>query len=109
MNGDVGVFANMDVTITVWTLRPLFEAQIAGFFDTAFVRDTRGRFYDSSRLDLERDLRFGSGIEVIGFPLFARSLFIRGSLGFDLREVWSGTDPLNNRAREIFIGLGHHY
>jgi len=109
MQGDLGIFANLDAIITVWTLEPLFEAQFGVFFDTALVRDLRGTFSDATGFDGERDLRFGSGIEVIGFPLFARSLYVRGSLGFDLREIADGTAPLDSDAREIFIGLGHHY
>ncbi|MFW5827639.1 MAG: hypothetical protein ACOCU4_06085 [Alkalispirochaeta sp.] len=109
MQGDLGVFANLDAVITVWTLEPIFEAQFGVFFDTALVRDLRGTFSDSTGFDSQRDLRFGSGIEVIGFPLFARSLYVRGSLGFDLREIADGTAPLDSDAREIFIGLGHHY
>lgn len=109
MNGDLGLFLNLDAVITVWTFRPIFEAQFGVFFDTALVRDLRGDFYESTAFDAERDLRFGSGIEVVGFPLFARSLYVRGSLGFDLREVAEGTSPLDGDAREIFIGLGHHY
>ena len=109
MNGDLGLFANLDAVITVWTLEPIFEAQFGVFFDTAMVRDLRGDFYDSTAFKLERDLRFGSGIEVVGFPLFARSLYVRGSLGFDLRKVAEGMSPLDGDAREIFIGLGHHY
>lgn len=108
MNGDVAAFLNLDAVVTFWTLEPIFEAQFGVFLDTAFVRDTRGTF-GSSALDLERDLRFGSGIEVIGFPLFARSLYVRGSLGFDIRTVLDGASPLSSEAREIFIGLGHHY
>ena len=108
MQGDVAAFLNLDALVTVWTLEPIFEAQFGVFLDTAFVRDTRGTF-GSSALDLERDLRFGSGIEVIGFPLFARSLYVRGSLGFDLRTMIDGASPLSSDAREIFIGLGHHY
>ncbi|MEX2442797.1 MAG: hypothetical protein WD492_04295 [Alkalispirochaeta sp.] len=109
MQGDLGIFANLDALITVWTLDPLFEAQFGVFFDTALVSDLQGDFYESTGFDSHRDLRFGSGIEVIGFPLFARSLYVRGSLGFDLREIADGAHPLDNNAREIFIGLGHHY
>lgn len=109
MNGDLAAFVNLDATVTVWTLRPIFEAQLGVFWDTALVRDTRGRFYDSRGFDAERDLRFGSGIEVIGFPLFARSLYVRGSLGFDVRDVMDGKSPLASGVRELFIGLGHHY
>lgn len=109
MNGDLGVFLNLDAVVTVWTLEPIFEAQFGVFFDVAYVRDLRGDFYESSSFDAERDLKYGAGIELIGFPLFARSLYLRGSLGFDLRRVAEGEDPLDGNVREIFIGLGHHY
>ncbi|MFP4153184.1 MAG: hypothetical protein ACLFSV_10100, partial [Alkalispirochaeta sp.] len=109
MNGDLGLFLNLDAVITVWTLEPIFEAQFGTFFDIAYVRDLRGDFYDETAFESERDLRYGAGIEIVGFPLFARSLYIRGSLGFDLFEINDGTDPLSSDAREIFIGLGHHY
>ncbi|MCG8478216.1 MAG: hypothetical protein MI724_03900, partial [Spirochaetales bacterium] len=109
MNGDLGVFLNLDAVVTFWTLEPIFEAQFGVFFDVAYVRDLRGDFYDTSSFNAERDLKYGAGIEIIGFPLFARSLYLRGSLGFDLRRVAEGEDPLDSDVREIFIGLGHHY
>ncbi|TVR71067.1 MAG: hypothetical protein EA427_04810 [Spirochaetaceae bacterium] len=109
MNGDLGVFLNLDISVTLWTLRPIFEMQIGTFFDVAYVADTRGDFYESTSFERERDLKFGSGIAVIGFPLFARSLFVRGSYGVDLDLVRKGMSPLDGRAREIFIGLGHYY
>ncbi len=109
MNGNLGLFLNLDAAVTVWTLEPIFEMQFGGFFDVAMVRDLRGDFYDDSSFNLNRDVKFGGGIEVIGFPLFARSLYIRGSYGVDLGEVADGTSPLDGQIREIFIGLGHHY
>lgn len=110
MNGDVGMILNLDSILTVWTLRPLFEAQVGLFFDTALVLDTRGDFDNDSAFVSDRDLRYGTGLEVVGFPLFARSLYIRGSYGFDVRDViQEGLSPLDSNVREIFIGLGHHY
>ena len=103
MVGDLGLFLNTDVALKVWTLEPLFEMQWALFFDTAMVTDT-GAAYDDSE-----DLRYGAGVEVIGFPLFARSLYLRGSLGFDINEIMEGVSWTNGNAREVFIGLGHHY
>ncbi|MDA3949843.1 MAG: hypothetical protein PF508_11550 [Spirochaeta sp.] len=109
MNGDLGLFLNLDAIITFWTLEPIFEAQFGTFFDIAYVRDLRGDFYEKTAFDASRDLRYGAGIEIVGFPLFARSLYVRGSLGFDLVEINEGAAPLSSDAREIFIGLGHHY
>jgi hypothetical protein len=87
MNGDLGVFLNLDTIITFWTLEPIFEAQFGAFFDIAYVRDLRGDFYEKTAFDSDRDLRYGAGIEIVGFPLFARSLYVRGSLGFDLVAI----------------------
>ncbi len=109
MNGDLGLFLNLDAVFTLWTLRPLFEAQVGAFFDVAYVRDLRGDFYTDKSFESKRDLRYGTGIEVVGFPLFARSLYIRASLGVDLYAVQDGAAPLSSEARELFIGLGHHY
>lgn len=109
MNGDLGLFLNLDAIITVWTFRPLFEAQFGTFFDVAYIRDLRGDFYEKRSFQSRRDLRYGAGIELVGFPLFARSLYVRGSLGFDLLAIEDGAAPLSSEAREIFIGLGHHY
>lgn len=109
MKGDLGLYLNLDVSATFWTLRPLFEAQAGTFVDIAFVRDLRGAFYGSTAFDAARDLRVATGIEFIAFPLFARSLYLRGSFGFDVRRVLEGASPLDSEVREIFIGVGHHY
>lgn len=103
MIGDIGLFLNTDVALKVWTLEPIFEMQWAAFFDVAYVTDTEGS------VDEENDLRYGAGIEIIGFPLFARSLYLRGSLGFDLKRIMDGESWTDGDVREIFIGLGHHY
>lgn len=109
MNGDLGLFVNLDAIVTVMTVPRIFEAQLGGFFDVACVRDLTETFYDDTSFDAERDLKFGGGIEVVVFPLFARSLYVRASYGVDLREVAEGTSPLDGDVREIFFGLGHHY
>ena len=103
MVGDLGLFLNTDVALKVWTLEPIFEMQWALFFDVAYVTNTEGSF------DEDNDLRYGAGIEIIGFPLFARSLYLRGSLGFDLKRIIDGESWTSGEVREIFIGLGHHY
>ena len=109
MNGDLGFFLNLDAIITFLTLGSILEAQIGTFFDIAYVRDLRGDFYEKTAFDFKRDLRYGTGIEIVGFPLFARSLYVRVSLGFDLIAINEGARPLSSEAREIYIGLRHHY
>lgn len=112
MRGNLGFFLNLDATVTALTIPRLLEGQVNLFFDTGYVTeldsDSATPFmpYESGR----RDLKFGTGVELIGFPLFARSLYLRVSYGIDLlRVVSDGDSPLDSRARVIFIGLRHHY
>jgi hypothetical protein len=98
--GDVGLYLNADATLKVWTIGDLLEGQGSVFFDGGAIVNVREGF------EAGDDIQAGAGIEAIGFPLFARSLYMRVSLGFDVRQV------LANRTlteREIFIGFGHHY
>jgi hypothetical protein len=98
--GDVGAYFNSDITLKVWTIGNFVEGQGAVFFDAGAIVDRSAGFQGTD------DIQAGAGIEAIGFPLFARSLYMRVSVGFDLREV------LLRRSlseREIFIGFGHHY
>ena len=98
--GKVGAYLNTDVTLKVWTIGNFVEGQGSGFVDVGAIHDFETDF------DLSEDVHASAGIEAIGFPLFARSLYMRISVGFDLKRV------LLDRAldqREIFIGFGHHY
>ena len=100
IEGDVGAYFNSDITLKVFTLRPLVEGQGSFFFDAGAVVDTE------KGLRTDKDIKLAGGIEAIGFPLFARSLYMRASLGFDLERLIRHRDL---SAREIFIGFGHHY
>ncbi len=103
MEGDVGFYWNTDITLKVWTIGNFVEGQGSIFFDGGVVT-TRDEPWDPTR-----DFKWGLGIEAIGFPLFARSLYVRISLGFDIRQVISAGELGGARKREIFIGLGHLY
>ena len=103
MEGDVAFFWNTDVTLKVWTIGNFVEGQGSIFFDGGFVT-SRDEPWDN-----RNDFKWSLGIEAIGFPLFARSLYVRISLGFDMREVIEAGQLLGDRKREIFIGLGHLY
>ncbi len=103
LEGDYGAFANADITLSVFRLRPVAEGQFSVFLDAAVVGSHNRSF------DEDEDWKIGSGIEVFGFPLFARALYLRGSLGFDLRRVVEDMSFSGGSKREIFIGLDHHY
>ena len=99
---EYGAFLNTDISITAFTIPKIVEGQGSIFFDAGVVRE-RDIAYDP-----DKHLKYSVGIEAIGFPLFARSYYIRGSLGFDLKEVLEeGTYTGDNY--ELFLVLGHHY
>ena len=77
MSGDFGLYLNSDITLVVFTIPEFMEAQGSLFFDIGYVRDT------STPYNPEEDVRLGVGLEGVAFPLFARSLFLRLSVGFD--------------------------
>jgi hypothetical protein len=51
----------------------------------------------------------GMGLELIVFPLRWRSLFLRISAGWDMREWLRINRPPGGYHRELFIGVGHFY
>ncbi len=103
LEGNYGAFANADVTLSVFRLRPVAEGQFSIFVDAAVVGNGNRSFNE------DEDWKIGSGIEIFGFPLFARALYLRGSLGFDVRRVLEDMSISGSSKREIFIGLDHHY
>ncbi|MDR0316185.1 MAG: hypothetical protein LBH97_04715 [Treponema sp.] len=60
--------------------------------------------------DFENNFLMTGGLEVIVFPGFMRSLYLRISLGFNLAEYVKSPSKLpDGDNREIFVGIGHHY
>ncbi len=115
LQGDAGLFLNTDIAVKMWMwfLAPYFEVQAGPFLDFALVK----REDESFKLD---EMYYGGGLQVVVFPKFARSLYLRASLGFDLEAVLddhqiTGLAPRRDddgkrwRRWEAFIGLGHHY
>jgi hypothetical protein len=100
IEGKVGVYWNSDITLKVWTIGDFLEGQGSGVVDVGAIHDFESDFQPSE------DVKVTAGIEAIGFPLFARSLYMRVSLGFDVRAVLI---ERQFSKREIFIGFGHHY
>jgi hypothetical protein len=58
------------------------------------------------------------GLEAVVFPAFMRSLYVRVSLGYNLRELfaWPGFASghffdylFSAKNPELFFGIGHHY
>lgn len=81
-----------------------FEAHLSPFVDLALVRDPLRNIRFSPA-----DLIAAGGLEFIVFPFFMRSIYLRLSLGFNMREFFKTGKLPDGNNRELFIGLGHHY
>ncbi|MDR1862755.1 MAG: hypothetical protein LBQ67_02420 [Treponema sp.] len=95
-----------------------FEMHFSPFVDLALAESP---YYDYGAETLDglkfsfKDLIMTSGFEVIVFPAFFRSFYVRGSVGYNISYLadrnktpdlkW-GFFPQWN---EIYIGIGHHY
>jgi hypothetical protein len=78
-----------------------FDLHISPFFDLALARDPvhNTTFWSQPSI--------GAGVEIIVFPHFFRSLYLRISPGYDVNAtVQSGKLGIWN---ELFIGIGHYY
>jgi hypothetical protein len=81
-----------------------FEFHASPFLDLALVRDPVRNIQFNPR-----DMVAAGGIEFIVFPFVMRSIYVRLSMGFNLRELFSAGELPDGDDRELFIGLGHHY
>jgi hypothetical protein len=100
--------ANLDLTFKVLPFMPhqwfekewmrflAFELHASLFVDAAWAHSRD----DASYTDLV-PWYLCTGVEAIVYPEAFRSLFLRVSLGFDTARF--------PQAREVYIGLGHHY
>jgi hypothetical protein len=116
VSAQYGIYTNFDVPIRVITFVPSewfgkrwlrifdIEQQWTPFIDMAMVKDPVHNLDFSSN-----DMLITSGVEVVTFPLFIRSFYLRISVGFNLKEAWRIQALPDGDNREIFIGLGHHY
>lgn len=118
------LYANLDFPIRIIDFTPSewnwpkwmryfdFEQYWGPFLDLAFVEDM-----ESGRLFNPSDSWIGAGLEILTFPRVTRSLYVRISLGWDLRSaIELGSLAINGISSrdgkpifELFFGLGHFY
>lgn len=120
MNADVTAdyytYLNVDVPVRVISFMPYkwfgkkwmkvfeFEQHWSPFVDVGFVKDDEhGLSFSAS------DALIAGGLEVITFPKFMRSFYIRISAGFDLRTALEERQRPGLGDLELFIGLNHMY
>jgi hypothetical protein len=96
-----------------------FELHVSPFIDLALVESpyydyNKVNTYDGLKFDF-KDMIMTSGFEVIVFPAFFRSFYIRGSVGYNISYLIDrGKTPdlkwgFFPQWNEIYIGIGHHY
>ena len=93
-----------------------FEMHIVPFLDLALIEGPYNKLVtphnDGIRFRLD-DMLVTTGLEVIVFPAFFRSIYIRASIGYDLKKIAKDGLPLKwgffPEWNEIFIGLDHYY
>lgn len=103
LNADF-TFKVLDFRPSIWLKQPKLrffdlEFQLAPIIDTALVK--------SPAEDAPR-IQAGGGLELIIFSHFMRSLYLRASLAYNLRDLFK-TGDFGGAGRELFIGLYHHY
>jgi hypothetical protein len=81
-----------------------FELHFSPFIDMALVEAPL-----NDKKFTPREMLFSGGFEVIVFPAFMRSIYLRLSAGYSLNEFAASKKLPSGDNREIFIGLGHFY
>ncbi|GAB1484337.1 hypothetical protein MASR2M78_31550 [Treponema sp.] len=115
VRADRALYLNSDFPVRVIRFMPSlwFQKRSLRIFDfeqlwTPFI--DAALLHDPEKVELnDQNVLLSGGLEVVTFPLFMRSLYIRISLGFNLREAWDSKSLPNGDGREFFFGLGHHY
>jgi hypothetical protein len=116
LHADLMVSVNMDFPLRVLRFVPSrwfnnrklhlfdFDLHLSPIIDLAMIRDP------DNRIDFSPSkTQAAGGLEVIVFPHFMRSLYLRLSVGFNLRELVKTKSIPGGNDREIFVGLGHYY
>jgi len=80
-----------------------FDLHVSPFIDMAFVRDPVHDIWFSDAPSV------GGGFELIVFPHFFRSFYVRASLGYNMNNVIKNGKPDKWYGNELFIGIGHFY
>jgi hypothetical protein len=116
LHADFMLSVNMDFPLRVLRFVPsqwfnnrklrLFDLDLhlSPIIDLALVKDP------DNQIDFSpAKLQAAGGLELIVFPHFMRSLYLRLSAGVNLRELVKTKSIPGGKNREFFIGLGHHY
>jgi hypothetical protein len=82
-----------------------FDLHASPFIDMAIIDNSEPMDKDNSY----NNFLITGGLELILFPHFMRSIYLRVSAGFNLAYYFQTHYIPAGINRELFIGLGHHY
>ncbi|MDR2739099.1 MAG: hypothetical protein LBB68_04625 [Treponema sp.] len=83
-----------------------FEVHFSPFFDIAVLDGPDPYMKDDYTID---QVITTAGFEFIVYPLSWRSLYFRGSIGWNMREWLKIQHPPGGDYQEIYIGIGHFF
>lgn len=91
-----------------------FDLHVSPFIDIGMLQGWSKVSWENGQVEskksllfIPQDMLFTAGIEIIAFPAFMRSLYVRASIGYNLNKlVETGHLP---KWDELFVGIGHHY
>ena len=128
IRADLMLSLNLDLTVRVLQFRPSvwfrkpglhffdFEMYFSPFLDMALLKGSYNAFKDNPRDGTKfslNDMVSTTGLEVIVFSDFFRSLKLRGSIGYNIRTMKEKGLPLKwgffPQWNEIYIGLDLYY
>jgi hypothetical protein len=81
-----------------------FELYLSPFVDAAWVKHSGEGLNFSTK-----NIYTAGGLEFLVYPHIMRSIYLRFSAGFNLKELVKTKRIPDGDNREIYIGLGHHY
>jgi hypothetical protein len=85
-----------------------FEMHFSPFLDLAAFEgiEDQGDRYGEYHF---QEVLPAAGFELIAFPLSWRSIFLRGSIGWNMIQWVKQNKMPGGTAREIYIGVGHYF
>jgi hypothetical protein len=83
-----------------------FELHFSPFIDLAAFEGINSNEYTEYHF---KEVFPTAGFELIAFPLSWRSIFLRGSIGWDMVRWVNQNSMPGGTAREIYIGVGHFF
>jgi hypothetical protein len=84
-----------------------FDMHLVPFIDIALMQGHISERADA--IPTPQGILASAGLELIVFPAFMRSFYLRASLGYNLTKFLETGDFPKPYGDEYFIGIGHHY